>query len=123
MSFDPARSAAILHGRRHRGSAVLCVPGIPRGGGGGGEERRRRSAHLRQLSASKRLDWHEEFQGKNVRVLLENPKNGHYGGYTENFLKLMIPIKRENLQNKLVQVRVGEARPEYCLGQIINVET
>ncbi len=87
------------------------------------EERRRRSAHLRQLSASKRLDWHEEFQGKNVRVLLENPKNGHYGGYTENFLKLMIPIKRENLQNKLVQVRVGEARPEYCLGQILNVES
>ena len=87
------------------------------------QERRSRSSHLRQLSASKRLDWHAEFQGKKLRVLLENPKNGYYSGYTDNYLKVLIPIEKERLENKFVRVRVGEARPEYCLGQIINVET
>ena len=85
------------------------------------QERRRRSSYLRQLSASKKMDWHASFHGKEVRVLLENPKNGYYGGYTENYLKVMIPIEEENLENKFARVRVGEARPEYCLGQIVDL--
>jgi hypothetical protein len=33
----------------------------------------------------------------------------------------MIPIEEENLENKFARVRVGEARPEYCLGQIVDL--
>ena len=45
------------------------------------EERRRRSAHLRRLSASKRMDFHNKHKGKEMRVLLENPKEGSYFAY------------------------------------------
>ena len=81
-------------------------------------ERRRRSSHLRRLSSAKRMEWHETFIGKSVRVLLENPKNGFYGGYTENYLKVMVPESLPALANRFANVKIGDVRPEYCLGKI-----
>ena len=81
-------------------------------------ERRRRSSLLRRLSSAKRMEWHETFIGKSVRVLLENPKNGFYGGYTENYLKVMVPEKLPALANRFANVKIGDVRPEYCLGKI-----
>jgi threonylcarbamoyladenosine tRNA methylthiotransferase MtaB len=86
------------------------------------EERRRRSSHLRRLSSSKRMKWHEAFIGKSVRVLLENPKNGFYGGYTENYLKVIVPEKIPALANLFAKVKISEVRPEYCLGEILSVD-
>jgi hypothetical protein len=34
----------------------------------------------------------------------------------------MIAVEEENLENNFARVRVGEARPEYCLGQILEIE-
>ena len=86
------------------------------------EERRRRSSHMRRLSSSKRMKWHETFIGKSVRVLLENPKNGFYGGYTENYLKVIVPENIPALANLFVKVKISEVRPEYCLGEILSVD-
>jgi tRNA A37 methylthiotransferase MiaB len=86
------------------------------------EERRQRSSHLRRLSSSKRMKWHETFIGKSVRVLLENPKNGFYGGYTENYLKVIVPEKIPALANLFAKVKISEVRPEYCLGEILSVD-
>ena len=79
-------------------------------------QRRERSSRLRRLSASKKMEWHKSFEGREVRVLIENPKYDFYGGYTENYLKLMVPEECGEIANKFVKVKVGEARPEYCLG-------
>lgn len=85
-------------------------------------ERRQRSSHLRRLSSAKRMEWHETYRGKLVRVLLENPKNGFYGGYTENYLKVMVPENVPELANRFATVKVCEVRPEYCLAEILSVE-
>ena len=37
-------------------------------------ERRKRSAHLRKLSAAKRMDFHKRHKGKHMRVLIETLK-------------------------------------------------
>ena len=55
------------------------------------EERHKRSAHLRRLSASKRMDFHKSHEGKELRVLLENPKDGSYFAYSDNYLKVRVP--------------------------------
>lgn len=85
-------------------------------------QRRERSSRLRRLSASKKMEWHKSFEGREVRVLIENPKHGFYGGYTENYLKLMVPDGGGDIANKFVKVKVGEARPEYCLGKLLQIE-
>ena len=68
------------------------------------------------------MDWHKSFEEREVRVLIENPKHGFYGGYTENYLKLMVPDEGGDIANKFVKIKVGEARPEYCLGKLLKIE-
>ena len=86
------------------------------------EERRRRSAHLRRLSASKRMDFHDHYNGKEMRVLLENPKEGSYFAYSENYLKVRVPEKPTGLANRVAIVRIGQAFPEYCLADLLDWE-
>ena len=86
------------------------------------EERRKRSARLRRLSASKRMEFHQEYVGKQVKVLLENPKNGFYAGYTDNYLKVVVPQEPAGLQNRFARVDITEDRPEYCQGKLISWE-
>ena len=85
-------------------------------------KRRDRSVRLRRLSASKKMEWHESYKGQEVRVLVENPKDGFFGGYTENYLKLMIPDEGKDIANKFARVKVRDARPEYCLGELLKIE-
>ena len=87
------------------------------------EIRRKRSSKLRSLSASKKMDWHQNQIGKVFNVLIENPKNGMYAGYTENYLKIMIREDHPELANKFARVRVKEAMPEYCLGELIEFDS
>ena len=86
------------------------------------EERRRRSAHLRRLSASKRMDFHDQYKGKEMRVLLENPKEGSYFAYSENYLKVRVPEKPTGLANRMAVVKIGRAFPEYCLAELLDWE-
>ena len=80
-------------------------------------ERRKRSAYLRTLSSSKRMDWHSKFCGQHV-CTFENPKKESLFGYTDNYLKVMIPNEGEGYSNCFAKIRINEARPEYCIGQI-----
>ena len=86
------------------------------------EKRRRRSAHLRRLSASKKMDFHLHYQGKEMQVLLENPKNDSYFAYTDNYLKVRVPEKPKGLANRMARVRIGEAYPEYCSAELLDWE-
>ena len=85
-------------------------------------ERRRRSAHLRRLSASKRMDFHASHLGKEMRVLLENPKDGSYFAYTDHYLKVRVDEEPKGLANRMAMVKIGEAFPEYCKAELINWE-
>ena len=86
------------------------------------EERRRRSAHLRRLSASKKMDFHAFYKGKELRVLLENPKDNSYFAYSDNYLKVRVPEQPLGLANRMARVKIGQAFPEYCLGELVGWE-
>ena len=86
------------------------------------EERRRRSAHLRRLSASKKMDFHAFYEGKELRVLLENPKDNSYFAYSDNYLKVRVPEQPLGLANRMARVKIGQAFPEYCLGELVDWE-
>lgn len=82
------------------------------------EERRRRSAHLRRLSASKKMNFHEEQLGKEFVVLLENPKDGFYGGYTEHYVRVNIPEEPLGLENQMARIRMLKASPDFVEGSL-----
>ena len=86
------------------------------------DERRKRSAHLRRLSASKRMDFHAQYFGREMRVLLENPKDGSYFAFTDHYLKVRVNEEHMGLANRFATVKIGEAFPEYCKAELIDWE-
>ncbi len=83
-------------------------------------ERRLRSAHLRRLSASKRMAFHEEQIGKEIHVLIENPKDGKFSGYSDNYVKVVMREGFVDLSNRMSIVNVLEARPEYVIADWVR---
>jgi threonylcarbamoyladenosine tRNA methylthiotransferase MtaB len=82
------------------------------------DERRKRSAHLRRISASKRMDFFKSQEGKEMRVLFENPKDGVLAGFTDNYIKVFIKSEDNSLANKFAHVVLKEANPEFVLGEL-----
>ena len=67
------------------------------------------------------MNWHEGHINKYARVLLENPKNGCICGYTDNYIKMVFHDYEKEMANRFVRVRIDEAKPEYCSGEILEV--
>ena len=86
------------------------------------EERRLRSAHLRRLSASKRMSFHENQLGKVFRVLLENPKDGFYSGYTDHYVRVVVPEAPRGLENRMALIKMKKASPEFIEGELLSYE-
>ena len=76
-------------------------------------ERQRRCAHLRRLSAAKRRAFMQAHTGRTARVLLENPRDGGFPGYTENYIRVRIPDPGWDVRNQLVEVRLGRVRADW----------
>ena len=86
------------------------------------EEKRRRSAHLRRLSAAKKMKFHQAQLGQEFEVLLENPKDGFYGGYTEHYVRVNIRQEPKGLENRMARVCMIEASPEFVEGSLVSYE-
>ena len=86
------------------------------------EERRLRSAHLRRLSAAKRMSFHEKQTGQVFRVLLENPKDGFYSGYTDHYVRVVVPQSPLGLENQMALIKLKVATPEFVEGEIVSFE-
>jgi len=86
------------------------------------DERRQRSAHLRRLSASKRMSFHENQLGQVFRVLLENPKDGFYSGYTDHYVRVVVPEAPRGLENRMALIKMKKASPEFIEGELVSYE-
>lgn len=84
------------------------------------EERRQRSAHLRRLSAMKRHDFYEKHLGTVRPVLFENPANGAYGGYTDNYIRVRTQ-SREPLANRLCNVRLDRVVTDFVECSLVEI--
>jgi len=86
------------------------------------DEKRRRSAHLRRLSAAKKMKFHQAQLGQEFEVLLENPKDGFYGGYTEHYVRVNIRQEPKGLENRMARIHMIEASPEFVEGSLVSYE-
>lgn len=86
------------------------------------EEKRLRSARLRRLSAAKRMSFHEKQLGQVFRVLLENPKDEFYSGYTDHYVRVVVPQAITGLENRMALVKMEKATPEFIEGRLLSYE-
>ena len=77
---------------------------------------------MRGLSASKKMNFHEAQLGKEFQVLLENPKDGFYGGYTEHYVRVVVPQEPLGLENRMARIRMLVASPEFVEGSLLTYE-
>ena len=81
--------------------------------------RRKRSAQLRRLSSSKRMDFHKGQEGNLETVLIENPKDNYFTGYTPNYTRVIVENAGRDISNQLVKVRLNHASPEFIDADLI----
>ncbi len=81
--------------------------------------RRKRSAQLRRLSSSKRMDFHKGQEGNLETVLIENPKDNYFTGYTPNYTRVLVENAGHDISNQLVQVRLNHASPEFIDAELV----
>ena len=83
-------------------------------------ERSRRCARLRSLSARKRRAFMEAHRGAEALVLLEDPREEGFPGYTENYIRVRVPNPGSDIRNRLFRVRLGEIRADWMEAEIIG---
>ncbi|HKJ91361.1 MAG TPA: hypothetical protein VJ960_09540, partial [Oceanipulchritudo sp.] len=83
-------------------------------------ERSRRCVRLRSLSARKRRTFMEAHQGREALVLLEDPRDGGFPGYTANYIRVRVPDPGTDIRNRLFRVRLGEIRADWMEAEIIG---
>jgi len=93
----------------HDGETVVPVP-----------ERQRRGAVLRRLSDRKRRAFMAAQLGQTREVLLENPRDGRWPGYTDNYIRVVCPPPDEqDWRNRLVRVRLDRVTADFVEGTIL----
>ena len=84
------------------------------------EERNRRCTFLRRLSAKKRYDFMEAYSGQTAKVLLEDPRDDGFPGYTENYIRVRVPSPGYDIRNQLVTVRLREIRADWIEAEVVE---
>ena len=76
------------------------------------EVRRYRNDQLRSLSAKKKRDFYQRFEGQRRAVLFEqSPVEGMMSGFTDNYIKVSLPLQPE-LINQIQVVTLGKTQSD-----------
>lgn len=80
-----------------------------------------RSAELRRLSDRQQKAFAAKHQGKVMPVLFEKEKDGYFPGYTENYIRVMVPkTSEENLCNQIHSVKLTESVADFMMGELVQ---
>jgi len=76
------------------------------------EVRRYRNDQLRSLSAKKKRDFYQRFEGETRNVLFEHsPVEGMMSGFTDNYIKVSLPLQSEMI-NHIHPVTLGKTQAD-----------
>ena len=78
-----------------------------------------RSAKLRRLSESKRYAFYESHVGREMTVLFEDPKDGLWPGYTDNYVRVFVESPHD-LHNQIGKVRLDRVVGDIVEGSLLN---
>ena len=84
--------------------------------------KKKRSEMLRNLSISKRLDFHKRFLGKTRKVLWEERrKNNKFTGYTDNYIRVILDENyNADLRNQIHPVKLNRINGQNMLAKFVS---
>ncbi len=82
------------------------------------EERRKRSKQLRILSLKLKQQFYQNNLGKTEKVLIENQEDGYHYGFTENYVKVKLPVQKEQ-KNEIVNVKLNKINSDLEVEALI----
>ena len=82
------------------------------------EERRKRSKQLRILSLKLKQQFYQNNLGKTEKVLIENQEDGYHYGFTENYVKVKLPVQKEQ-KNEIVNVLLNKINSDLEVEALI----
>lgn len=84
------------------------------------EEKHRRSSLLLALSDEKTRTFYTRHIGEEAVALLEHPRAGQpFHGFTDNYIRVSVPAANDEMDNRLVAVRLGELSSDQT-GLVLN---
>lgn len=85
------------------------------------DERNRRCLQLRRLNSQKRYDFMQRYLGQEMNVLLEDPRDGRFPGYTANYIRVLTDSPEgHDIRNQLVRVRLEQISADFVEGPIVD---
>ena len=82
--------------------------------------KRMRSAKLRRLSERKRYGFYQSHLGREMTVLFEDPKEGFWPGYTDNYIRVVVR-SNEDLRNQIGRVYLDRVAGDVVEGRLVEV--
>jgi threonylcarbamoyladenosine tRNA methylthiotransferase MtaB len=83
--------------------------------------RQQRSAHLRRLAAARRHAFLSAHAGRTMRVLFEDFCAGAWPGYTDNYLRVVLPASQacgRHLANQVLDVHLAAVGADFLYGSL-----
>ncbi len=81
------------------------------------EIKEERSKKVIELSNKIQEEYNKSYIGKMVKVLVEEKSKKGFKGHTKNYLEVEITNAKENMENKIIDVKIEEAEEEILLGK------
>ena len=86
-----------------------------------GNIKEERSKKLIELSDKNEINQNKRYINKNLDVLIEEFEEGYYKGHTTNYIMVKIQENTNNLQNKIVTVKIIDNEGRDLIGKIQKV--
>ncbi|MEY3001542.1 MAG: tRNA ((6)-L-threonylcarbamoyladenosine(37)-C(2))-methylthiotransferase MtaB [Verrucomicrobiota bacterium] len=84
-------------------------------------ERQRRCAVLTRLSAGKRLAQMRAYVGREAMILLEDPREGGFPGYAENYIRVRVEDPGFDIRNRRARVRLDSIQGDWMSGTLLEL--
>ena len=82
------------------------------------EIKEERSRKIIELSNEIQLEYNKSYIGKAVNVLVEEMEDGIFKGHTANYLNVNIMNAKENIENKIVKVKIIDVKNDMLIGKV-----
>jgi len=76
------------------------------------------------LSSKKRYDFYEAHVGRTMRVLFENPRQGFWPSYTDNYIRVVVASGDANgmdLANRCAEVKLDKISADFVEGSLVRM--
>lgn len=88
-----------------------------------GTIKEKRSKALIELNRKNEGEFSKSLVGREMGVLVEkeiNEKEGHFEGYTRNYVRVIIESENDDIIGKIVNCKIEESHGDYVSGKIID---